>query len=83
MQSKCHQKGKNNQVCGLPCPKPLSFYSIGNAGVGGGTDRTIQISQSVAATTVNTVNTTGVAGPGTALPVQTSGDLLAWPAMSS
>lgn len=37
-----------------------------------------QISQSVAATTVDTVSATGGAGLGAILEMQTSGDLLAW-----
>lgn len=54
MQSKCHQKGKNNQVCGLPCPQLLSFSSFGDVRVGGDTDGEVWISQSVGATTTNT-----------------------------
>lgn len=39
MQSKCHQKGKNNQVCDPPCSQLLSFFSsVGAITVGGDTD---------------------------------------------
>ena len=87
MQSKCHQKGKNNQVCGSPSPQLLSsFFSVGDVRVGGDTGGEVQISQAVAATTVSTVHATGVAGPGSSIfffwgavfLIQTSGDLLAW-----
>lgn len=43
-----------------------------------GTDGEVQIGQSVAATTTDTVSAAGVAGLGAILVMQTSGDLLAW-----
>lgn len=64
MQSKCHQKGKNNQVCGLPCPQLLSSSSIGDVRVDGNTNGQLIISESVAAITINIVSTVGVASPG-------------------
>lgn len=45
MQSKCHQKGKNNQVCDLPCPQLLSSSSFGNVRVDGNANGELIISE--------------------------------------
>ena len=72
------KKGKTTRYVIRPVPNsfPLSLQWGLSQLVG--TQMEKQISQSVAATTVDTVSATGGAGLGAILEMQTSGDLLAW-----